>query len=676
FDIGEQLLNPATSQILADWNLWGQTLLANESVNLVLTLKCNTNESFSAAEVITAESFKLNLEQAVVGTVGDDKFLYEEENGKYYINQVPAEKAEDNGKIIIPAVLKEQDESYIKVHGITSATIEEEIEFDNGEDSRTETIYLYGGVLNLDTYETVELANGLVDLSYNYPFYVEYTEVNYDYGVYDIYEGTYSMHELILPGTVQLTSEAFAKYGNNTCMENLETVTIKNGIKEIPDSIFDANYTGQIPLTTVNLPNTLKTIDDYAFYCASLTSITIPSSVTSIGNSAFSDCTSLTSVNIGNGVTSIDQYAFYCCESLPSITIPSSVTSIGDDAFDYCTSLTSVTIENGVTSIGNSTFNDCTSLTSITIPSSVTSIGDNIFYGCTSLTSVTIENGVTSIGDSTFYECESLTSITIPSSVRSIDYDAFYGTPFLTNLQENSNGVYTCSDGKKIVISVPTSFSGAFDTTNVVCIAVSAFSDCTSLTSITIPSSVTNISDSAFSGCTSLTSITIPSSVTSIGSYAFSGCESLTSITIPSSVTSIGGSAFSGCESLTSITIPSSVTSIGGSAFSGCTSLTSITIPSSVTSIGGSAFSGCTSLTSITIPSSVTSIGSRAFSGCNQLTSVEFKNINGWRASISSHVKPTDTAVTIKDASSSENLQYNANLLRNTYVSRNLARFN
>ena len=137
---------------------------------------------------------------------------------------------------------------------------------------------------------------------------------------------------------------------------------------------------------------------------------------------------------------------------------------------------------------------------------------------------------------------------------------------------------------------------------------------------------VTQIGWSAFSGCTSLTSITIPYGVVSIGWKAFFGCTSLTSITSPESVTYLGWKAFSGCASLTSVTIPGSVTSIGIRTFSGCTSLTSITIPGSVTSIGSSAFSDCTSLTSITIPDSVTRIDSYAFSGCTGLELITILN--------------------------------------------------
>ena len=153
-------------------------------------------------------------------------------------------------------------------------------------------------------------------------------------------------------------------------------------------------------------------------------------------------------------------------------------------------------------------------------------------------------------------------------------------------------------------------------------IGLSAFENCSSLTSINIPNSVTSIGLGAFDGCSALTSINIPSSVTSIEWGAFGGCSSLTSINIPSSVTFIGNFAFTGCSSLTSINIPSSVTSIGQGAFSGCSSLISINIPSSVTCIASWAFRDCSSLTSINIPSSVTSIEDATFQGCSSLTSI------------------------------------------------------
>ena len=158
----------------------------------------------------------------------------------------------------------------------------------------------------------------------------------------------------------------------------------------------------------------------------------------------------------------------------------------------------------------------------------------------------------------------------------------------------------------------------------VIAIGALAFRDCSGLTSVTIPESVTSIGADAFQDCSGLTSITIPESVTSIGEAAFSGCSSLTSVTIPEGVTSIGEHTFNGCRGLTSVTIPEGVTSIGGYAFYNCSGLTSITIPEGVTSIGYAAFAGCSnSLESLTIPNSVTSLRKWAFSfKCDSLVSL------------------------------------------------------
>ena len=263
-------------------------------------------------------------------------------------------------------------------------------------------------------------------------------------------------------------------------------------------------------------------LGDYAFVdCSGLTSMTIPSGVTSIGIATFRGCSGLTSLTIPSSVTSIGYWAFDGCSGLTSLTIPSSVTSISDWAFYGCSGLTSLTIPSSVTSIGIFAFRGCSGLTSLTIPSSVTSIGCEAFSYCIGLTSLTIPSSVTSIGGCAFKGCSGLTSLTIPSGVTSIGGDAF--------------------------------------------------EYCSGLTSLTLPSSVTSIGDWAFGYCSGLTSLTIPSSVTSIGDYAFYDCSGLTSLTIPSGVTSIGDQTFSYCSGLTSIYVyTKKLPELGPNVFNGC----------------------------------------------------------------------------------------------------------
>ena len=208
---------------------------------------------------------------------------------------------------------------------------------------------------------------------------------------------------------------------------------------------------------------------------------------------------------------------------------------------EYRGSAANVTIPEGVTSIGGSAFYDCTSLTSITIPSSVTSIGNHAFYGCTSLASVTIPSSVTSIGAWAFSRCTSLASVTIPSSVTSIGELAFYNTAWFNN--QPNNLVYAGKVLYKYEGTMPANTAINNIRADTIAIADRAFSVCTNLTSITIPSSVTSIGNRAFYGCDSLTSVTIPSSVTSVGYRAFNNCNNLRTVVI-SRRTTIGQYAF------------------------------------------------------------------------------------------------------------------------------------
>lgn len=433
---------------------------------------------------------------------------------------------------------------------------------------------------------------------------------------------------IIENGVTEIGEAAF--YG----CESLASVKIPASVTSIGRSAF----WGCKSLASVKIPDSATSIGDAAFSrCESLTSVTIPAGVMSIGEHTFSQCKSLTAVNVAAGnpnFASIDGVLYrksggsvssvlLCPPSMAgALMIPAGVTSIGNSAFYQCTVLTSVKIPDSVTSIGDSAFADCTALTSVNIPTNVTSIEKFAFLNCKSLTSVTIPDSVTSICDIAFAKCTSLTIV----------LTGINAPTFGTNWAEEVPLVYYPAVWGA---SAVTNYSGTLvpdpaETEDY------SFSIATGTLTIKTDKGFDNWQQTPISPG-GLKTVNIQSGVTFIGSFAFAGRSSLTSVTIPPSVTSIDNSAFVGCSSLTAINVAEgnpNFASIGGLLYSksggNVSSLLfcppgkagALTIPDGVTCVGESAFENCTTLTSVAIPLSVTSIGEYAFSGCTGLTIV------------------------------------------------------
>ncbi|MDE6654188.1 MAG: leucine-rich repeat domain-containing protein [Muribaculaceae bacterium] len=324
----------------------------------------------------------------------------------------------------------------------------------------------------------------------------------------------------------------------------------------------------------VKLPKSLKEIGEQAFYMTNISLIEIPSSVEKIGFRAFGYCTKLKEICINennSSYCSVDGVLYDKKKTkliqVPgarngSFTIPESICDI-TGAFEGCEYITSVTLPNSIQGIGDFAFRYC-GLNTIEIPSSVTKIGNHAFEHCDFLTTITLPESITEIGSSAFEHCDYLTTITLPESITEI--------------------------------------------------GSSAFDSCHNLTTLNIPPFITEIKENTFRYCYSLNPITLPKNLVKIESGAFMGCKSLRTLELPNSITKIGPSAFDSCKNLSSINIPDSITEIEERVFASC-NLT-ISIPKSIKKIGAEAFY-YHDMSTVTIPEYIEEIGTNAFAGPN-----------------------------------------------------------
>ncbi len=401
-------------------------------------------------------------------------------------------------------------------------------------------------------------------------------------------------------------------YKNNVaimCEPTLSSITIREGTTKIADGFFDN--------------------------CSVLKSISIPNSVSYLGlESGLQKCPietagvpaqfckllskeTLKSVTINEGCTFVD--GLDNCKALTSVALPSSLTTIGDFAFQRCTALKTITIPENVSIIEECAFQQCTSLQTIVMPKNLTTIRDYAFNQCTALQVIIIPENVSIIEEFAFDGCYNLKKvydfsklIEIKKNSTKNGYVGYYASIVLTAFEEKQGDFLFATIGNDTFL---TEYVGANS-------------------EIKLPSSYNGqpykILEKAFANNTNLTSITISSGVSKIERYAFMN-STLKNVIIENGITSIDSFAFAFCRSLTRITIPDSVTLIRNNAFECCTSLASITIGDSVTYIGEYAFSDCYSLTNITIGNSMVAIGSNAFEHCDKL--VEVYNLSSFDVS-------------------------------------------
>ncbi|MBR4213898.1 MAG: leucine-rich repeat domain-containing protein [Bacteroidales bacterium] len=423
--------------------------------------------------------------------------------------------------------------------------------------------------------------------------------------------------------------------------------TIKNGDKTYTlIGIDDKGLKNCDKLKSISLPSSVTTIGTEAFSgCSSLKEITIPENVTEISKNAFSGCSSLKTVNFNNKLTKIGEYTFANCVQLSKLTIPKSVVEIGKGAFSGCVRLQKVNIPDAVTKISDYTFQNCHALDSISFPTNLTSIGNGAFEECWAIKVVDIPKNVQSIGEKAFYKCQSLNLIVLYSENCTLGKQGFseiasvykiYVPESKLDYYKNAEHWVTYSnnmrplknDGKSFLLNGLfyriTDFDNNF---------VQVFSYETTITNLVIPDTVTfndkkyavkSIANNTFENCSVTKTITLPKTIEYIGKSAFYNCAKLTTINLPEKITKIEPYTFAECSKLRTIEIPDGVTYIGEYAFANCESLTTANLPANLETINQGIFQGCHFLQKAEIPSKIESIAPYAFTDCSRMTILTF----------------------------------------------------
>lgn len=456
--------------------------------------------------------------------------------------------------------------------------------------------------------KNIELPNGLI--------YIK------DYA----FNGCASLGKVTIPGGVQnISPGAFKNSG-------LTEVILKEGVMSLSNNSFD----GCLLLKKVTFPTTMKTIggfsntgikeiafaegatpeaiSDYAFLnCDSLSTITLPNSIKSLGTGAFYDCDTLKTVKLPTGITKIAKQAFYHCGFLQSITIPQSVTEIGAEAFAACSKLTTISLPSALTTIGIASFHS-TGLTSITLPEGMTTIEPGTF-GKSKLKSIKLSKSL-----------KQITSNNESYNLGSLPNEYYDFRKYINMYRDDSGAFQNCKELESIDLN------GAVLTI----LGSYTFNECDKLRSIDLSSTkLEEIPTSAFYSCDSLRAITFPSTVKTIGQQAFYYNLSLESLKMPAALTSIYNNAFNECKKIRNIDLSATSLTKIESWFSNVDSLRTVKLPSTVIEIGESAFAG-SPIEEINFPASLTTIGNYAFSGNRlktvDLSATQFTTINNWFA--------------------------------------------